>query len=137
MPLDKANIVREGNDITVIAYGMALHHALNAAEKLSQEGISTHVVDVRSIYPLDKDTLVEAAKKTGKVLLISEDNKEGAIISEISAIIAEEALFDLDAPIQRLAGPDVPAMGYALNLEREFLIDEEKTINAMRELAEF
>ena len=137
VPLDKANIVREGNDITVIAYGMALHHALNAAEKLSQEGISTHVVDVRSIYPLDKDTLVEAAKKTGKVLLISEDNKEGAIISEISAIIAEEALFDLDAPIQRLAGPDVPAMGYALNLEREFLIDEEKTINAMRELAEF
>ena len=137
VPLDKANIVREGNDITVIAYGMALHHALNAAEKLSQEGISTHVVDVRSIYPLDKETLVEAAKKTGKVLLISEDNKEGAIISEISAIIAEEALFDLDAPIQRLAGPDVPAMGYALNLEREFLIDEEKTINAMRELAEF
>ena len=137
VPLDKANVVREGDDITVIAYGMMLVHAQNAAEKLSEEGIEAEVVDVRSIYPLDKETLVEAARKTGKVLLISEDNKEGAIISEIAAIIAEEALFDLDAPIQRLAGPDVPAMGYALNLEREFLVNEDDVLNAMRELAEF
>lgn len=137
VPLDKANVVREGDDITVIAYGMMLIHAQNAAEKLSEEGIETEVVDVRSIYPLDKETLVEAARKTGKVLLVSEDNKEGAIISEIAAMIAEEALFDLDAPIQRLAGPDVPAMGYALNLEREFLVNEDDVLNAMRELAEF
>lgn len=137
VPIDKANVVREGEDITVIAYGMALYHALNAAEKLSEEGIDAHVVDVRSLYPLDKETLVEAAKKTGKVLLVSEDNKEGAIIGEIAAIIAEEALFHLDAPIQRLAGPDVPSMGYALNLEREFLIDEDSVLEAMRDLAEF
>lgn len=137
VPIDKANVVREGEDITVIAYGMALYHALNAAEKLSEEGIDAHVVDVRSLYPLDKETLVEAAKKTGKVLLVSEDNKEGAIIGEIAAIIAEEALFHLDAPIQRLAGPDVPSMGYALNLEREFLIDEDSVLAAMRDLAEF
>lgn len=137
VPLDKANVVREGEDITVIAYGMMLVHAQNAAEKLSEEGIEAEVVDVRSIYPLDKETLVEAARKTGKVLLVSEDNKEGAIISEIAAMIAEEALFDLDSPIQRLAGPDVPAMGYALNLEREFLINEEDVLNAMRDLAEF
>ena len=104
VPLDKANVVREGEDITVIAYGMMLVHAQNAAEKLSEEGIEAEVVDVRSIYPLDKETLVEAARKTGKVLLVSEDNKEGAIISEIAAMIAEEALFDLDSPIQRLAG---------------------------------
>ncbi|MDK6814851.1 transketolase C-terminal domain-containing protein, partial [Corynebacterium sp. UMB6689] len=95
------------------------------------------VVDVRSLYPLDKETLVEAAKKTGKVLLVTEDNKEGAIMSEIAAIIAEEALFDLDAPIRRLAGPDVPTVGYALNLEREFLVDEDKVYQAMKELAEF
>lgn len=137
VPLDKANVVREGEDITVIAYGMMLVHAQNAAEKLSEEGIEAEVVDVRSIYPLDKETLVEAARKTGKVLLVSEDNKEGAIISEIAAMIAEEALFDLDSPIQRLAGPDVPAMGYALNLEREFLINEDDVLNAMRDLAEF
>ena len=137
VPLDKAKIVREGSDITVIAYGMMLVHAQNAAEKLVKEGIEAEIVDVRSLYPLDKETLVKAAKKTGKVLLISEDNKEGAIISEIAALIAEEALFYLDAPIQRLAGPDVPSMGYALNLEREFLVNETDVIEAMRDLAEF
>lgn len=116
---------------------MMLVHAQNAAEKLAKEGIEAEIVDVRSLYPLDKETLVKAAKKTGKVLLISEDNKEGAIISEIAALIAEEALFYLDAPIQRLAGPDVPSMGYALNLEREFLVNETDVIEAMRDLAEF
>ena len=137
VPIDKANVVREGSDITVIAYGMMLQYAMSAADKLAEEGIDAEVVDVRSLYPLDRETLVNAAKKTGKVLLISEDNKEGAIISEIAAMISEDALFDLDAPIQRLAGPDVPAMGYALPLEREFLVNEEQVIEAMRELAEF
>lgn len=137
VPLDKANVVREGDDITVIGYGMVLNHALKAAETLSKEGYEAEVVDVRSLYPLDKETLVKAAKKTGKVLLVTEDNLEGSIMSEISAIIAEEALFDLDAPIKRLAGPDSPSMPYSIALEREFLVDEEKVTNAMRELAEF
>lgn len=137
VPLDKANVVREGDDITVIGYGMVLNHALKAAETLSKEGYEAEVVDVRSLYPLDKDTLVKAAKKTGKVLLVTEDNLEGSIMSEISAIIAEEALFDLDAPIKRLAGPDSPSMPYSIALEREFLVDEEKVTYAMRELAEF
>lgn len=137
VPLDKANVVREGEDITVIGYGMVLNHALKAAETLSKEGYEAEVVDVRSLYPLDKETLVKAAKKTGKVLLVTEDNLEGSIMSEISAIIAEEALFELDAPIKRLAGPDSPSMPYSIALEREFLVDEEKVTNAMRELAEF
>ncbi|WP_423188700.1 alpha-ketoacid dehydrogenase subunit beta [Alkalibacterium sp. f15] len=137
VPINKANVVREGEDITVIGYGMVLNHALKAAEILSKEGYEAEVVDVRSLYPLDKETLVKAAKKTGKVLLVTEDNLEGSIMSEISAIIAEEALFDLDAPIKRLAGPDSPSMPYALALEREFLVTEEKVLNAMRELAEF
>ena len=137
VPLDKANVVREGDDITVIGHGMVLNHALKAAETLSKEGYEAEVVDVRSLYPLDKETLVKAAKKTGKVLLVTEDNLEGSIMSEISAIIAEEALFDLDAPIKRLAGPDSPSMPYAIALEREFLVNEEKVTNAMRELAEF
>lgn len=137
VPLDKANVVREGTDLTVIGYGLVLQHALNSAEKLAEEGIETEVVDVRSLYPLDKETLVNAAKKTGKVLLVTEDNKEGALISEIAATIAEEALFDLDAPIQRLAGPDSPDMPYALGLEREFIVDEDKVFAAMKSLAEF
>ncbi|TDM02249.1 alpha-ketoacid dehydrogenase subunit beta [Macrococcus carouselicus] len=137
VPLDQANVVREGEDVTVIAYGMALQFSLKAAEALAKEGIDAEVVDVRSLYPLDKETLVAAAKKTGKVLLVTEDNKEQSVMSEIAAIIAEEALFDLDAPIQRLAGPDSPSMPYALSLEREFLINEEKVKKAMRDLAEF
>lgn len=137
VPIDKANVVKTGDDVTVIAYGMALQMVIKAAEMLEKEGISVHVVDVRSLYPLDKETIIDAAKRTGKVLLVTEDNKEQSVMSEIAAIIAEEALFDLDAPIARLAGPDSPLMPYALPLEREFLINDAKVIAAIRELAEF
>ena len=137
VPIDKANVVRTGSDLTVISYGMTLQLALAAAEKLVAEGIDAEIVDVRSLYPLDRETLVAAAKKTGKVLLVTEDNKEGSVMSEIAAMISEDALFDLDAPIQRLAGPDCPSMPYALPLEREFLINEEQVLAAMKELAEF
>ena len=137
VPLDKANVMKEGTDLTVIAYGLVLHHALKAADTLEKEGYSIEVSDVRSIYPLDAETFINSAKKTGKVLLISEDNKQGAIISEISAIIAEEALFDLDAPIFRLAGPDTPSMPFNINGEREFLVNEDKVLAKMREAVEF
>ena len=89
------------------------------------------------MYPLDKEAIIEAASKTGKVLLVTEDNKEGSIISEVSAIIAENCLFELDAPIKRLAGPDVPAMPYAPTMEKYFMINPEKVKIAMRELAEY
>lgn len=137
VPIDQAKVVREGTDLTVISYGMMLQFALSGAEKLAAEGIDVAVVDVRSLYPLDRETLVSAARKTGKVLLVTEDNKEGSVMSEIAAMISEDALFDLDAPIQRLAGPDAPSMPYALSLEREFLINEEQVIAAMKDLAEF
>ena len=137
VPLDKARVVREGNDMTVYSYGMMLQHCIKAAELLSEEGIEASIVDLRSLYPLDKETICEYASKTGKVLLVTEDNHEGSIMSEVSAIIAEEVLFDLDAPIRRLAGPDVPAMPFAIDLERAFMVNEEDVIQAMRELAEF
>lgn len=136
VPIDKANVVRTGSDLTVISYGMTLQLALAAAEKLAAEGIDAEIVDVRSLYPLDRETLVAAAKKQ-EGLLVTEDNKEGSVMSEIAAMISEDALFDLDAPIQRLAGPDCPSMPYALPLEREFLINEEQVLAAMKELAEF
>lgn len=135
--IGKAEVKREGNDITVITYGLCVHFALQAAEKLADEGTESHVLDLRTVYPLDKDSIVEAARKTGKVLLITEDNMEGSIIGQVSAIIAEECLFDLDAPIKRLAGPDVPSMPYAPPLEKHFMMNPEKVENAMRELAEF
>ncbi|MEI4771370.1 alpha-ketoacid dehydrogenase subunit beta [Psychrobacillus sp. FJAT-51614] len=135
--IGKADVKREGEDITVITYGLAVHFALQAAERLEKDGISAHILDLRTIYPLDKEAIIEAASKTGKVLLVTEDNKEGSIISEVAAIIAENCLFDLDAPIMRLAGPDVPAMPYAPTMEKFFMINPDKVEKAMRELAEY
>src|SRR5690625_3275378 len=137
LPLGKADVKREGSDITIITYGLCVHFALQAAEKLAEEGISAHILDLRTVYPLDKEAIIEAAKKTGKVLLITEDNKEGSIMSEVAAIISEHCLFDLDAPIQRLAGPDVPAMPYSPTMEKYFMVNPDKVEQAMRELAEF
>ncbi|KHF39520.1 alpha-ketoacid dehydrogenase subunit beta [Halalkalibacter okhensis] len=137
LPIGKADVKREGDDITVITYGLSVHFALQAADRLEKEGITAHILDLRTVYPLDKEAIIEAAKKTGKVLLVTEDNKEGSIMGEVAAIIAEHCLFDLDAPIKRLAGPDVPAMPYAPTMEKYFMINPEKVEKAMRELAEF
>lgn len=137
VPIGKADVKREGDDITVITYGLCVHFALQAAEKLAADGIEAHILDLRTVYPLDKEAIQEAASKTGKVLLITEDNKEGSIISEAAAIISEECLFDLDAPIQRLTGPDTPATPFAPVLEKFFLLNPDKVEKAMRDLAEY
>lgn len=137
VPIGKAKVVREGDDITVITYGLCVQFALQAAEKLQAEGIESTIVDLRTIYPLDKETIIEAASKTGKVLLVTEDNLEGSIIGEVSAIIAENCLFDLDAPIKRLAAPDVPSMPFSPPLEKYVMLNAEKIEQAMRELAVF
>ncbi|MGM9944935.1 MAG: alpha-ketoacid dehydrogenase subunit beta [Lysinibacillus sp.] len=137
LPIGKAEVKREGDDITVITYGLAIHFAMQAAERLAADGIEAHILDLRTVYPLDQVAIVEAASKTGKVLLVTEDNKEGSILSEVAAIIAEHCLFELDAPIQRLAGPDVPAMPYAPTMEKFYMISPEKIERAMRQLAAF
>ncbi|EAE4326244.1 alpha-ketoacid dehydrogenase subunit beta [Listeria monocytogenes] len=137
VPIGEANVVREGDDITVITYGLAVQFAQQAAERLAAEGVEAHILDLRTIYPLDQETIIEATKKTGKVLLVTEDNKQGSIISEVAAIISEHCLFDLDAPIARLAGPDTPAMPFAPTMEKHFMINPDKVADAMKELAEF
>ncbi|WP_017727037.1 alpha-ketoacid dehydrogenase subunit beta [Halalkalibacterium ligniniphilum] len=137
LPIGKADVKREGQDITVITYGLAVHFALQAAERLEKDGITAHILDLRTVYPLDKEAIKEAASKTGKVLLVTEDNKEGSIMSEVAAIISEHCLFDLDAPIKRLAGPDIPAMPYAPTMEKHFMINPDKVEKEMRELAEY
>lgn len=137
VPIGKADVKREGEDLTVITYGLAVHFALQAAERLAADGIEAQVLDLRTVYPLDQEAIIESASKTGKVLLVTEDNKEGSIMSEVAAIIAEHCLFNLDAPIQRLAAPDVPAMPYAPTMEKYFMINPDKIERAMRELAEF
>ncbi|EGP8409678.1 alpha-ketoacid dehydrogenase subunit beta [Listeria monocytogenes] len=137
VPIGEANVVREGDDITVITYGLAVQFAQQAAERLAAEGLEAHILDLRTIYPLDQEAIIEATKKTGKVLLVTEDNKQGSIISEVAAIISEHCLFDLDAPIARLAGPDTPAMPFAPTMEKHFMINPDKVADAMKELAEF
>ena len=135
--IGKASIKKEGTDLTIITYGLMVYYALEVANQLEKEGISIKVVDLRTLYPLDKPSIIEAANSTGKVLLITEDNLEGSVMSEVSAIIAENCLFDLDAPIKRLAGPDVPAMPYSPPLEDYFMVNSEKIEQAARALAEF
>lgn len=137
VPIGKAKIQRAGEDITIITYGLMLHYSLEAAESLAREGISCNVLDLRTLLPLDKQAILEAAAKTGKVLIVHEASKTHGIGSEVSAIIAEEGLFGLDAPIMRLCGPDVPAMGYSPTLEKFYMLTPEIIANKARELAAY
>lgn len=136
VPIGKSKVVREGTDITVFSYGLTVHYALKAAEELARDGISAHVVDLRSLQPLDKEGILEAARRTGKVLIVHEDNKTGGVGAEVSAIISEELFFELDAPIMRLCGEDIPAVGMAPTIEKFFLLNPDKVQGAMRRLAE-
>jgi len=137
IPLGKANVIKEGTQLTVVSYGLYVHWALEAARNLENEGMSVEVIDLRSIRPMDKTTILNSVEKTRKLLIVHEDNKFGGIGAEISAMVAENALFALDAPIRRLCGPDVPAMGYAETLEHEFMSSPAKMADAMRELVRF
>jgi len=137
IPFGKANVLKEGTQLTVVSYGLYVHWALEAAQKLQEEGLSVEVIDLRSIRPMDKGAILRSVEKTRKLLVIHEDNKFGGIGAEISAMVAENALFHLDAPIRRLCGPDVPAMGYALPLEEEFMSSPGEMADAMRELVKF
>lgn len=136
-PLGVAKVTREGRDLSVFAYGMMHHYCLEAAETLAEEGIEVEVVDLRTLLPLDKDTVLNSVKKTSKALIVYEDNLTGGFGAEIGSIIADEAFLYLDGPVKRLGGPDVPAMPYSHPLQDWFMPDPEKIAAAMRELAEF
>jgi 2-oxoisovalerate dehydrogenase E1 component beta subunit len=137
IPIGKADVKKEGTQLTVVSYGLYVHQALEAAKQLEADGLSVEVIDLRSIRPMDRTTILQSVRKTRKLLIIHEDNKFGGIGAEISAMVVEEAFFDLDAPIRRLCGPDVPAMGYALPLEEEFMISTPRMAQAMRDMVAF
>jgi 2-oxoisovalerate dehydrogenase E1 component beta subunit len=138
VPIGPADVKREGADLTAVAYGLMLHHCLEAAQRLEQEhGISVEVVDVRTISPLDRETILASVRKTGKAIVVYEDNRTYGAGAEIVATIAEEAMFDLDGPLVRIGGPDVPAMGFASNLEHAFMPDADLVFERMLELARF
>jgi 2-oxoisovalerate dehydrogenase E1 component beta subunit len=137
VPLGEAQVTREGLHMSVVAYGMMHHYCLQAAEVVAGEGIDVEVVDLRTLTPLDKPTVLDSVRKTGKVLIVYEDNLTGGYGAEIAALIADEAFTDLDAPVRRLAGPDVPAMPYSHPLQEWFMLNPEKIAEAIRDLAAF
>jgi 2-oxoisovalerate dehydrogenase E1 component subunit beta len=138
VPIGVADVKREGSDLTVIAYGLMLHLCLEAAEKLSAEdGLEAEVVDLRTIAPLDKGTILDSVRKTAKAMVVYEDNRTYGAGAEVVATIAEELMFELDGPLVRIGGPDIPAMPYAGPLEHAFLPNAEAIHARMRELARF
>ena len=138
IPIGRADVKREGEDLTVVAYGLMLHQCLEAASRLQEEtGMRAEVVDVRTISPLDKGTILDSVRKTGKAMVVYEDNRTYGAGAEIVATIAEEAMFDLDGPLVRIGGPDVPAMGFAAALEHAFMPDTDRIYDRMLELARF
>ncbi len=137
VPIGKADVKRPGDDLTVLTYGMMLHETLKAAEEVSREGIEAEIVDLRTLFPPDRPTILDSVKKTGKVLIVHEDTKTGGLGGELAAIVAEDAFEYLDGPIMRVAGPDVPAMPYNQGMEGFFMPDARKIAGAIRELAAY
>jgi len=133
IPLGKADIKREGNDVTVVAIALMVQRALAAADKLQKKGISLEVIDPRSLVPLDKQTIIDSVKKTGKLVVMDEEPKIASAAAEISAMVAEEAFDFLDAPIKRVCAPDTP-IPFSPVLEKFWMPDEENLIKAVTEI---
>jgi 2-oxoisovalerate dehydrogenase E1 component beta subunit len=114
-----------------------LHYCLEAASALDQEGVSVEVVDLRTLKPLDKETILNSVKKTGKALIVHEDNVTGGIGAEVSAFLSEEAFEYLDGPVSRLCGPDIPTMPFAPSLEDVYMPNTDKIADALRKLAAY
>ena len=137
VPIGQAAIRREGHHLSLITYGLSVHHCLEAAETLSAEGISCEVVDLRTVSPLDTATFLGSVKKTGRACIVHEDNLTGGVGAEVAAIIAKDAFDYLDAPVHRVAAPDVPSFPYSPSLEDALLPGPADIIRAARELAAY
>ena len=131
LPIGKARIVRPGTDVTIVAYSISVRDALQAAEQLAGEGIDAEVIDLRTLRPLDTATIVESVRKTNRIVAIEEGWPVCGICSEIAAVLMERAFDDLDAPMVRVTGEDVP-MPYAANLEALALPNPNKIVQAAK-----
>lgn len=135
IPLGQARLVREGTDATVITYGMMVHESDKAIATLSeQSAASIELIDLRSLKPLDEAAILASARRTGKVLVVSEANGLCSLASEVAALVGEEAFAHLDAPVMRLTAPDVPAMPFSPPLEQAFMIDVVKISASLQRL---
>ena len=133
VPLDKANVMREGKDVTIVGIQMMAHHAMEAAKRLAEEGIEAEVIDLRSLAPIDKDTIIKSVKKTHRLLVVDEDYRSYGMTAEVAAIVSEEALYELEAPIRRLAVPDVP-IPYSPVLEDFVLPGPDKIFDQVKQM---
>lgn len=138
VPLGVARLVQAGADATIIAYGLMVHEATLAANAVSEEtGASIEIIDLRSLKPLDERAILDSAQKTGKVLVVTEANRLCSVASEVAALVGEEAFAYLDAPVMRVAAPDVPAMPFSPPLERAFMVGAGQIGAALRRLVAF
>jgi 2-oxoisovalerate dehydrogenase E1 component beta subunit len=135
VPIGPARVAREGRDISVFSYGMMAHYTMLAAEKLKRdEGIDAEIIDLRTLLPVDKDAILTSVRKTGKALVVHEDNLTMGYGAEVAAIIADEGFEYLDGPVKRLAGPDVPAVPFSHPMQEFFMPNPDKIAEAIREL---
>jgi pyruvate/2-oxoglutarate/acetoin dehydrogenase E1 component len=130
VPIGKADIKREGKNVTVVALALMVHRALSAAQKLQEKGTSIEVIDARTVKPLDKQTIFDSVKKTGRLVIMDEEPLTGSWASEVAATVAEEAFDYLDAPIKRVCAPDTP-IPFSPVLEKQWIPSEEALIKAI------
>ena len=136
VPLGKARVTRPGDDLTVVTYAATVQLALAAADRMAEEDVSVEVIDLRTLIPFDRETVLESVKRTGKVLIVHEDNLTGGFGAEVAAIVAEDAFEYLDAPVRRVAAIDTP-IPFAPPLEREYMPLEDDIVAAVRALADY
>ena len=136
VPLGKAVVRRPGRDLTIVAYAAMMHASLEAADKLAAEGIEVEVVDLRTLLPLDRETILESVRRTNKLLVVHEDTRTGGIAGEIAALVTESAFEDLDGPIRRVTSLDTP-VPFSPPLEEHFRPNAERIVTAARELARY
>jgi pyruvate dehydrogenase E1 component beta subunit len=132
VPIGKASVVREGSDVTLVSYSLTMHRVLEAAEALAGDGISAECIDLRSISPLDKDTIFESVRKTKRLVIAHEAVRQGGVGAEIAALVAEEMLDYLDAPIRRVGAPFVP-IPFSPALEKLVRVDTDAIVAAAKE----
>jgi 2-oxoisovalerate dehydrogenase E1 component beta subunit len=136
IPIGKAAVRREGKDLTILSYAAMAHTSMEAAALLEKEGIDAEVIDLRTLMPLDRETILGSVKKTNKLLIVHEDTRTGGIAGEIAAVVCESAFEDLDGPIMRVTALDTP-VPYSPPLEERYLPNPEKVAAAARELAKY
>src|ERR1700731_3475455 len=131
LPIGRARVVRPGNDVTIVAWSMGMTYALKAAEELAKDNINAEVIDLRTLKPMDSDTIIESVKKTGRLVTVEEGWKQPGVGAEIAARVMEQAFDYLDAPVARVTGKDVP-MPYAANLEKLALPSVAEVVEAAK-----